>query len=334
MRMSIVEAEIIKPALIVGLLLVLGFGVSCSGSGNRARGESSSSPVVPADSASRERPEARDLELTDRLKTLGSRAGGGGDLAVAVVHVESGRTVEVEGAKALPLYSVFKLPLAIAVLKAVADKRVSLEQEVKLGPEDVAPGTQFNTDLWRKPTEKTVAELLEFSIVRSDNTSSDKLLQLIGGPAAVTERMRAFGYANINIQYTTREFAAHRDKPNTGTASDLAHLLARLQKGELLAVSQTELLLGFMRRALTGEHRLRGNLPSGTEVADKTGTGEAGATTNDVGLIKLPEGKGHLAMAVLISGSKLSPEAQEKLIADLARAAYDFYVSGQAEARP
>jgi beta-lactamase class A len=241
--------------------------------------------------------------------------------------VESGRTVEVAGAKALPLYSVFKLPLAVAVLKAVADKRVSLEHKVKVGPADVAPGSQFNTDLWRKPVEKNVAELLEFSIVRSDNTSSDKLLQLIGGPAAVTERMQGLGYANINIQYTTREFAARRDKPNTGTASDLAHLLARLQKGELLAGPPTELLLGFMRRALIGEHRLRGNLPSGTEVADKTGTGEAGATTNDVGLITLPVGKGHLAMAVLISGSKLSPEAQEKLIADLARAAYDSFVS-------
>lgn len=334
MRKSIVEAgaAIVMPFLIIGLLLVIAFGVSCSGSGNRARGETSSAPVIAANSTSTARPAARDLELVDRFKALSRSAGG--DLAVAVVHVESGRTIDVEGAKALPLYSVFKLPLAVTVLKAVADKRASLEQKVKVVPEDVAPGSQFNNDLWRQPVEKSVAELLEFSIVRSDNTSADKLLQLIGGPAAVTERMRALGYGNINIQYTTREIAAHRDKPNTGTASDLTHLLAQLQKGELLAGPHTELLLGFMRRALTGEHRLRANLPSGTVVADKSGTGEAGATTNDVGLITLPEGKGHLAIAVLISRSKLSPEEQEKLIADLARVAYDFYVSGQAEPRP
>jgi beta-lactamase class A len=93
-----------------------------------------------------------------------------------------------------------------------------------------------------------------------------------------------------------------------------------------------ELLLGFMRRALTGEKRLRGNLPKNTPVADKSGTGEAGSTTNDVGIITLPADKGHLAMAVLISGSKLPATGQEKLIAELARTAYDSYVSMPAQA--
>jgi beta-lactamase class A len=115
-----------------------------------------------------------------------------------------------------------------------------------------------------------------------------------------------------------------------GAASELADLLAQLQNGKLLRPPQTELLLGFMTRAMTGERRLRGNLPAGTPVADKTGTGDAGAATNDVGIITLPEGKGHLAMAVLVSGSKLTVEAQEKVIADLARAVYDFYVSAPA----
>ena len=202
---------------------------------------------------------------------------------------------------------------------------------MRVTPEDVAPGSQFNTDLWRKPVEKTVAELLELSIVRSDNTSSDKLLQLVGGPAAVTQRMRSLGFANINIHYTVREFAARRDKANTGTATDLAHLLAQLQRGEVLQQPQLMLLLGFMTRAMTGgERRLRADLPPGTPVADKTGTGEPGTSTNDVGLITLPEGRGHLAIAVLLSGSKLSVEAQEKLIAQLAPAAYDFYVSAPA----
>ena len=76
-----------------------------------------------------------------------------------------------------------------------------------------------------------------------------------------------------------------------------------------------------------GLKRLRGDLPSGTPVADKTGTGEAGEATNDVGLITLPQERGHLAMAVLISGSKLKAEEQEKLIAELARTAYDAHVS-------
>jgi beta-lactamase class A len=291
-----------------------------------ARVTSASSPAPRLAAAQPDRIENDDAQLSERLKTLCGRTSG--DFGVAVIHVETGRTALIEGAKQLPLYSVFKLPLAVAVLKEVEAKKLLLDRKVRVTPEDVAPGSQFNTDLWRKPVEKTVAELLELSIVRSDNTSSDKLLQLVGGPAAVTQQMRSLGFPNINIQYTVREFAARRDRPNTGTASDLAHLLAQLQKGEVLQQQQLALLLGFMTRAMTGgERRLRADLPPGTPVADKTGTGEPGTSTNDVGLITLPEERGHLAIAVLLSGSKLSVEAQEKLIAQLARAAYDSYVS-------
>lgn len=93
----------------------------------------------------------------------------------------------------------------------------------------------------------------------------------------------------------------------------------------MLQPPQTALLLGMMERATTGERRLRGSLPAGTRVADKTGTGEN--ATNDVGLITLPGGRGHLAMAVLITGSKLPAEEEERLIAELARAAYDAHVA-------
>lgn len=306
---------------VVFVAIVLVLGISACSRGERAvAGQSQSAPNVSA----AERPASADAALTERLKALSN--GANGDIGVAVIHVESGRAVNIEGAKQMPLYSVYKLPLAITVLREVEAKNLSLDKAVRVVPEDVASGSQFNADLWRRPVDKTVAELLEFSIVRSDNTSSDKLLPLVGGPAAVTERMHAFGFSNIDIKYSSREFAAHRDKPNIATASDLAQLLAKLQKGELLQPPQLSLLLGFMERARTGgERRIRANLPAGTQVAEKTGTGDD--TTNDVGLITLPDGKGHLAIAVLITRSKLSADAQEKVIADIARAAYDSFVS-------
>ncbi len=270
-------------------------------------------------------PEGLNADLAERLRVISSRAGG--TVGVAVIHVETGRVVSIDGAKPLPLYSVFKLPLAVSVLKDVEENRLLLEKRIRITPEDVVPGSQFNLDLWRRPVERSVRELLEVSIVRSDNTSSDKLLELVGGPAAVTARMRSMGFANIDVHSSVREYVARRSNGNTGSAEDLAHLLAQLQEGQILRPPQLNVLLGFMGRAMTGESRLRGTLPQGTPVADKTGTGEAGSSTNDVGLITLPEGKGHLAIAVLISGSKLPAEEQEKLIAEIARVAYDAHVS-------
>jgi beta-lactamase class A len=324
------RASIVVGVAFVGVVLVGGVLAGLFGAGHSAQkftegaGVSSGGRAQAAQEASqKQKRESVEGELSERLKRLCERAGG--RIGVTVVHVETGRTVAFEGARPLPLYSVYKLPLAIVVLKDVEDGRLRLEQKVRVTPEETAPGAQANSDLWRKPVERTVEELLDLSVRRSDNTSTDKLLQLVGGAAVVKERMHAFGFTGIDIHSSSREFAARRDRPNTGTADDLAQLLVRLQKGELLQPPQTALLIGFMQRATTGAKRLRGDLPAGTTVADKTGTGEAGATTNDVGLITLPNGKGHLAIAVLLSGSNLSQRAQEKLIAELARAAYDAH---------
>ncbi|HUS09256.1 MAG TPA: class A beta-lactamase [Pyrinomonadaceae bacterium] len=311
MKMMVVKIGIISLALAVLF--------ACS----RERVLTSSPNQSPATNGSPITPQAADVELTKQLATLCNAIDG--NVAATVVHVESGRTIELEGARKLPLYSVFKLPLAVAVLEKVEDKSVSLDQKVSVTAEDVAPGLQFNTDLWRQPVEKTVSELLEYSIVRSDNTSSDKLLQLVGGPAVVTQRMRALGLSGIDIVSTVREYSVKQDKPNLGTSADLARLLLRLQKGEVLQPPGLSLLLGFMERARTGgERRLRANLPAGTQVSDKTGTGAD--ATNDVGLITLPDGS-HLAIAVLINGSKSTTETQEELIAELARTAYDSFVA-------
>jgi len=268
-------------------------------------------------------------ELERRLKTICDRAEG--TVSLSLVHIESGKTISINGKSQLPLYSVFKLPLAIAVLKDVEENRLRLDQKVHVTPEEIVPGAPENTALWKNPIDVTISQLIEYSISRSDNTSTDKLLQLIGGPPKVTELMRSLGLQNLDIHSTVAEYVKTRQNPNIGSAEDLATLLVKLHQGTILQPAQTNLLLGFMQRANTGLRRLRGDLPAGTVVADKTGSGEKGAATkvakatNDVGIVTLPSGRGHLAMAVLVSESKLPDAAQEKLIAELARAAYDAY---------
>lgn len=286
----------------------------------------SSSPVI---TGVQNQPGAVEQELAQRLKTLCD--GAQGTVGLSVVHIESGKKISINGNSRLPLYSVFKLPLAIAVLKDVEENRLSVDQQIHVTPAEIVPGAPENTALWEKPVDVTIAQLIDVSIARSDNTSTDKLLQLVSGPLKVTERMRSLGFQNLDIHSTVAEFVKTRQNRNVGSAEDIANLLVQLHQGKLLQSSQQNLLVGFMQRATTGLRRLRGDLPAGTLVADKTGSGErdavtgAARATNDVGIITLPSGRGHLAIAVLVSESKLPAAAQEKLIAELARAAYDAY---------
>ena len=64
-------------------------------------------------------------------------------------------------------------------------------------------------------------------------------------------------------------------------------------------------------------------------VAHKTGTASTikglNGATNDVGVITLPGSGGQFAMAVYIKASTRDEAARDRVIARLARAAYDYW---------
>ncbi|MEO8179995.1 MAG: class A beta-lactamase [Deltaproteobacteria bacterium] len=263
--------------------------------------------------------------LKARLAELIGNAGG--KIGISVVHVESGRSVTVGGQQWLPLQSVFKLPLAVAVLRDVQAGQVSLDQMLTVRAEDRAPGVTMNEQKWEQvPRGVSVRQLLEYSLVDSDNTSSDKLLDLIGGPQKLTERMQSLGFEGIAVRAPTKAMSASGELPNEATPEALARLLARLERGEVLEAPQQALLWDLMGRARTGKRRIRAGLPPGTRVLNKTGTGGNGTVTNDVGVVTLPGSAGHLAIAVLIAASSLPAPSQEDLIAEIARTAFNSFV--------
>jgi len=79
-----------------------------------------------------------------------------------------------------------------------------------------------------------------------------------------------------------------------------------------------------MKKCKTGEQRIKGMLPKNTDFAHKTGS-IAGAI-NDVGIITLPQNKGHLAIALYFKGSKKEMPEKEKIIGEVARTIYDYFL--------
>jgi beta-lactamase class A len=117
---------------------------------------------------------------------------------------------------------------------------------------------------------------------------------------------------------------------NVATADGLVDLLARLDRGALLAETSQRWLLRTMEGTHNGPRRLKGLLPPGTPVAHRPGTAytsEMGMSVaiNDVGIVTMPDSR-RFAIAVMESGSRASLEAQEDTIARLARSAWDALV--------
>ena len=87
-----------------------------------------------------------------------------------------------------------------------------------------------------------------------------------------------------------------------------------------------------MKETKTGKNRLRGQLPQETIVAHKTGWSgkhkETGITAavNNIGLIFLPNGE-YFTISVFITESLENFETNEKVIADISRAAWDYFIN-------
>ena len=120
------------------------------------------------------------------------------------------------------------------------------------------------------------------------------------------------------------------DPRDTGSPDSTVKLLAALYKGSLLSQTSTARMLQLLEQSQTGRHRIRCLLASSVVVGDKTGTADTvnglNGATNDVGLI-MPENSNALAIAVYIKGSTRSLAIRERIIAQIAKAAYDHWIT-------
>jgi len=260
-----------------------------------------------------------------------AREAGGPVVGVAVVHVESGRRLSVRGGERFQMASVFKVPVAIAVLGAVEKGTLRLDEEVEIRPSDRREvGPLY--DEWKPGMRVTVGRMLDVMLVFSDNTAADRLCALLGGPHRAEEDLVARGVKGVRVSLDEKGMGAaiqknlsafERGRENGTSPDAFAALLGRLFRGELLSQASTDRLFDSMRRCATGDRRLRAGLPKGTEVFDKTGT--VRSCSNDAGILTLPDGT-HLAVAVFTRGGR-DAAARDETIARVARAAWRAFTT-------
>ena len=318
--------------------------------------------------AAAQKPDLSALEQSFKRIADASR----GRVGVALIHLESGASLHVRGHERFPMASIAKLPIAIEVLKQVTEEKLTLNRLVWLGPNDIRPCCTIERRHANGGVSFTVMELLELSIIESDNTAADALLKLVGGPDAVERRLRAMGFHHINVDRSegqlllemagvtyapppdvwtvqlqrrlvadvdraSLDFGRARyltDERDTATPYEMAQLLERLQLGSLLPRSETDLLLNLMIQTTTGPRRLKGRLPPDAIVAHKTGT--TAVVINDAGIITLPPDSripGRVAIAVFLADGA-SIGAMERTVANLSADAYEFFTGRAIPAPP
>ncbi|MEZ5346585.1 MAG: class A beta-lactamase, subclass A2 [Pyrinomonadaceae bacterium] len=257
-------------------------------------------------------------------------------VGVSIVGNDGKDRIYVNGNKRFPMQSVFKFHIGLFMLSEIDKGKFSLDQKIEIKKSELLPDLYSPIrDKYPDGVTLTIAEILKYTVSASDNVGCDVLLKLVGGPSAVENYFAANKFRDISIRINEEVMQNNWDLQFQNWTSPKAayNVLEAFYTNDkkLLSPKSHDFIWKLMRETSTGQNRLKGNLPEGTTVAHKTGWSGTNKTTgitaavNDIGIVFLPNGK-HFYISVFITDSKEDGEANEKIIADIAKAGWDYFM--------
>lgn len=289
-----------------------------------------------------------------------------GTVGVAIKHLESNVSLSVNGDEPFPMASTFKLPVLVELHAMARTGMLNWDDRIEVTSKDQHLGSGDITPLFDPPgVSMSMRNMANMMMMISDNSAADICLAKAGA-AKVTARMRALGINGIRVDRSCQELILDFQGRDTARLKDLARddlrealqreprrqqgleyrfaaddrvaadprdnatpnamvmLLEKIWRGEAVDRAASDAMLELLKRCRTGAARIPGLLPNGTVVAHKTGT--LGGVVDDVGIVYLPNGAGHVAIAVMSKRTRASAEDVERTIAHIARYAYDYFL--------
>ena len=285
-------------------------------------------PVETAEKVDRTKELKKQIEqiLADKKAVVG----------ISISGENGNDTLSINGNMHCPTQSAYKMHIGLAMLDKIDRGEFSLNQKIKISKEDLPVDAYWNplgTD-FPDGGDLTVAQLIQYCISHSDNTACDTLIGMVGSPKDVESYFKKNNIQDLQFAYNERTMQSKWENmfQNWITPNAAVQTLRLFyeNKNSLLSNSSYNFFWQTMKETSTGIKRLKGLLPEGTVVAHKTGssgTNDAGLTaaTNDWGVVFLPNGH-YFIISVLVTNSYESEETNERIIAEVCKVAYDFFL--------
>ena len=256
-------------------------------------------------------------DFANRITSIEERSSA--RIGVAALHTGSGKRLDYRSEERFPMCSTFKFLAAAAVLKRVDTGKEKLDRFVLYGEKDIleyAPVTKAHlTD-----GGMTLGALCAAAIEQSDNTAGNLLLDVIGGPAGVTNFARSIGDETTKLDRKEPELNSTipGDERDTTSPAAMCATMQRLLLGNALSDSSRHQLEDWLQHNETGALMIRAGVPKTWTVGDKTGRCGNGAT-NDLAIMR-PPGRAPILVAIYSIGSTSSADDCAAIVAETARA--------------
>jgi len=252
---------------------------------------------------------------------------------IYVKSLETGEEIAIDADRQMETMSTIKIPLMIEVFEQIKAGKFKLTDNYTFAAADSQPGTGTIQRL-DPGAVMTVKDLITMMIIVSDNTATEVLYRMVGGPDAVNARMQAMGlqktrgmsvpskwFPQLRSAATTEQFYRDGKYPfGLSTPREMGRLLEMMERGTLVDKPASELMLRIMRGQL-----YRTRIPrylTGYTIPHKTGD-FLPYVGDDVGMLEAP---GRTIIVSIFTGNHFgSGEALENAIGLVAKEVADYF---------
>ena len=252
---------------------------------------------------------------------------------IYIKSLDTNEEVAISPDRQMETMSTIKIPLMVEVFEQIKAGRFTLSDKYTLVQEDIQPGTG-TLQRMDPGAVLTVKDLITMMIIVSDNTATEVLYRMVGGPEAVTARMHALGLANtraINIPSVWFQGLRDAESPEhfyregkyrfgLSTAREMGRLLELMEQRALVDAPSSELMLQILRWQL-----YRARIPryiSGYQIAHKTGD-FAPYVEDDVGVLEVDDRR--IVVCIFTGNHFGAAEALESAIGLVAKEVADYF---------
>jgi len=267
-------------------------------------------------------PNTPEMKVQNELAQL--EASSGGRLGLSAINTGNNQRIQYRAEERFPMGCTSKLMGVAAILKKSMTNKLLLQEKITYKKEDLTN--------WDPVTEKhladgmTISELCAAAISVSDNTAMNLLAKKIGGPQGLNAFARSIGDDHFKLDHMWPEeaMASPDSLDDSTTPAAMEKSLQKFALGDVLAPSQREKLLIWLKNSNTGDARIRAGVPKNWIVGDKTGTGFYYGTTNDIAIIWPPQCP-PIVVAIYYSHNKKQAHKREDIIASATRIVMNAY---------
>ena len=242
-------------------------------------------------------------------------------LGVMAIDTGSGETLAYRADERFALASTVKVPLAAVVLDRLPAR--DLERRLFWTEADLVAHSPV-TELFVEDG-MTVRQLLDAALTISDNTATNLLFDLVGGPGTVDDRLAELGDPVTSVDRVEPDLNDWRpgEVRDTSTPRALATVVRDLALGDGLRPDDQRLLNDELGDSLTGARLVRAGVPGDWRVGDKSGSASYG-TRNDVAVVH-PPGRAPWVVVVMTSHDEADAGTDDALVAQAARVVVDHW---------